>query len=86
MRNGEAAEDEGTADSGTATFDELMLRYESKLIRQALIDSSGSVTRAAQLLGTSHQRLISIIERRQRDLLALRSPVKARKRDSTKKN
>jgi DNA-binding NtrC family response regulator len=83
MRNGEAAEVEGTADIGTATFDELMLRYENKLIRQALLDSRGSVTRAAQLLGTSHQRLISIIERRQKDLLALRSPVKTRKRDST---
>jgi transcriptional regulator with PAS, ATPase and Fis domain len=81
MREGEAAEVESTAEVGTATFDEMMLSYENKLIRQALIDSQGSVTRAAQLLCVSHQRLILIINRRHRDLLSIRSPVKARKRN-----
>ena len=81
MRKGEAAEVESTAEVRTVTFDEMMLRYENNIIRQALLDSSGSVTRAAQILGTSHQRLISIIERRQKDLLALRSPVSDRTKE-----
>jgi DNA-binding NtrC family response regulator len=83
MREGDAAEVESTVKVETATLDEMMLRYENNIIRQALIDSRGSVTRAARLLGTSHQRLVSIIESRQRDLLSLRSPVRARKRDRT---
>jgi transcriptional regulator with PAS, ATPase and Fis domain len=85
MRNGEAPEVESTvtADSRTATFDEQMLSYENSLVRQALLKSQGSVTKAAQLLGVSHQRLISLIKRRHRDLLSIRSPVRARKRDST---
>ena len=82
MRKGEAPEGESTAQPGTATFDELMLSYEKKLIHQALIDAQGSVTKAAHRLGVSHQRLISLIKRKHSDLLSVRSPVKTRQRDS----
>jgi transcriptional regulator with PAS, ATPase and Fis domain len=85
MSKGEAPEVESTATAelGTATFDQQMLQYENNLVRQALLKSQGSVTKAAQLLGVSHQRLISLIKRRHRDLLSIRSPVRTRKRDST---
>jgi transcriptional regulator with PAS, ATPase and Fis domain len=82
MREGEASEVEHSAQPGTATFDQLMRRYEKKLIHQALIDSQGSVTKAAHLLGVSHQRLISLIKRKHSDLLSIRSSVKTRQRDN----
>ncbi|HEY6189588.1 MAG TPA: tetratricopeptide repeat protein [Pyrinomonadaceae bacterium] len=49
-------------------------RYEHGLIKQALINASGSVTHAARLLGTSHQHLAYLIKKRHKDLLALRTP------------
>jgi tetratricopeptide (TPR) repeat protein len=49
-------------------------RYEHSLIKQALISAGGSITRAAHLLGTSHQHLAYLIEKRHRDLMALRTP------------
>lgn len=48
--------------------------YEHDLIKQALILSKGRVTHAARMLGVSHQRLIYIIEKRHKDLLAVRRP------------
>jgi len=54
--------------------------YESRLIKLALEQSGGSVTHAARLLGITHQGLAFILDGRQRDLLAVRKPVKRRKR------
>lgn len=48
--------------------------YERDLIMQALIKAEGSVTRAARLLGVSHQRLIYIIKNRHQDVRSVRSP------------
>jgi tetratricopeptide (TPR) repeat protein len=53
-------------------------RYEHSLIKQALISGGGSITKAAYLLGTSHQHLAYLIEKKHRDLLALRTPAKRR--------
>jgi tetratricopeptide (TPR) repeat protein len=53
-------------------------RYEHDLIKQALISSSGIVSNAAHLLGTSHQHLIYIIEHRHTDLIGLRTKKKER--------
>jgi tetratricopeptide (TPR) repeat protein len=50
-------------------------RYEHDLIKQALISEKGSITQAARLLRTSHQHLAYLIEKRHKDLLALRSPI-----------
>jgi tetratricopeptide (TPR) repeat protein len=60
-------------------------RYERDLIRQALIKAEGSVTRAAKLLGVSHQRLIYIIKARHKDLRSVRSPAIRRHKSIIKK-
>ncbi len=55
-------------------------RYEGNLIRHALEASGGSVTRAARLLGITHQGLAFILNGRHSDLLSARTPVKHRRR------
>jgi len=55
-------------------------RYEGELIRHALEEEKGSVTRAARLLGVTHQGLAFILHGRQKELLHARTPVKRRRR------
>jgi tetratricopeptide (TPR) repeat protein len=62
------------------SLDTEVLRYEGGLIRRALEESGGSVTRAARLLGVTHQGLAFILNGRHSDLLSIRSPVKRRRR------
>ena len=62
------------------SLDAEVLRYEGNLIRRALEDSGGSVTRAARLLGVTHQGLAFILNGRHSDLLSVRTPVKKRRR------
>lgn len=62
------------------SLDTEVLRYEGNLIRRALEESGGSVTRAARLLGVTHQGLAFILNGRHSDLLSIRSPVKRRRR------
>lgn len=62
------------------SLDTEVLRYEGDLIRRALRDSGGSVTRAARLLGVTHQGLAFILNGRHSDLLSIRTPVKRRRR------
>jgi tetratricopeptide (TPR) repeat protein len=62
------------------SLDAEVLRYEGNLIRKALEDSGGSVTRAARLLGVTHQGLAFILNGRHSDLLSIRTPVKRRRR------
>ena len=62
------------------SLDSEVLRYEGNLIRRALQESGGSVTRAARLLGVTHQGLAFILNGRHSDLLAIRTPVKRRRR------
>ncbi|MGA9998127.1 MAG: helix-turn-helix domain-containing protein [Pyrinomonadaceae bacterium] len=50
-------------------------RYEHDLIKDALVRANGSVTQAARLLGTSHQRIAQALEKKHRDLLPLRAPI-----------
>lgn len=57
-----------------------VLNYEANLIRKALEATGGSVTRAARLLGVTHQGLAFILNGRHKDLLAIRTPVKRRRR------
>ena len=63
-----------------STLDDLVLQFEGDLIRRALEASKGSVTRAARLLGITHQGLAFIINGRHKSLLAMRTPVKTRRR------
>jgi tetratricopeptide (TPR) repeat protein len=64
----------------SASLEELVRNYEGDLIRQALETSGGSVTRAARLLGITHQGLAFILNGRHRNLLSVRTPVKPRRR------
>jgi tetratricopeptide (TPR) repeat protein len=57
-----------------------VLKYEGNLIRLALETSDGSVTRAARLLGVTHQGLAFILNGRHNDLLSIRTPVKRRRK------
>lgn len=62
------------------SLDTEVLRYEGNLIRRALEESGGSVTRAARLLGVTHQGLAFILNGRHSDLQSVRTPVKRRRR------
>lgn len=55
-----------------------ILEYEQALIKRALVQSNGSVTHAASLLGMTYQGLAYIIDTRHRELLTARSPVRRR--------
>ncbi len=62
------------------SFKEAVRRYEARLIRLALKETGGKVTAAARLLGFSHhQSLIALIDSRHKELLEMRSPVRARR-------
>ncbi len=66
--------------SHDSSLEEQVLRYEGELIRRALQASDGSVTRAARLLGVTHQGLAFILNGRQKNLLSSRKPAKPRRR------
>jgi tetratricopeptide (TPR) repeat protein len=51
---------------------------EAKFIEQALEEESGSVTRAAKLLGISHPSLIKLLKSRHKSLLSKRTPSRRR--------
>jgi transcriptional regulator with GAF, ATPase, and Fis domain len=56
------------------TFVEQVREFERTLIRQALEEAQGSVTRAARALGLTHQGLCYIINHRHKELLTSRAP------------
>jgi tetratricopeptide (TPR) repeat protein len=53
-------------------------QFEAKLIERALDEASGSLTKAARLLGISHQTLDSILDRRHSPLAGKRKPPQKR--------
>lgn len=80
-RTAQTAATESISASGESySLESEVLRYEGNLIRQALEASAGSVTRAARMLGVTHQGLAFILNGRHKDLLAVRTPVKKRRR------
>ena len=66
------------------SLDEEVLLYERSLIQMALNAAKGQVTRAARLLGISHQRLSSILQGRHKDLVTARTPMQRRRRSIIK--
>jgi transcriptional regulator with PAS, ATPase and Fis domain len=64
---------------GCSLVEEVSL-YEKTLIRRALDATQGGVTRAARLLGTTHQALIAILSTRHQDLLSARKPAQPRRK------
>lgn len=66
-----------------------VLKFEENLIRQALTQADGRLTRAASQLKMSYQALAYIIESRHRELMDKRSPIhrrRARKESPEKSN
>jgi tetratricopeptide (TPR) repeat protein len=57
-----------------------VLSYEGELIQRALEASRGSVTRAARMLGITHQGLAFILNGRHKSLLTVRTPVRRRRK------
>ena len=57
-----------------------VLRYEGELIQRALEAANGSVTRAARMLGITHQGLAFILNGRHKNLLTVRTPVRRRRK------
>jgi tetratricopeptide (TPR) repeat protein len=68
------------ATAANISLEEQVLRYEGELIKRALDTAEGSVTRAARLLGITHQGLAFILNGRQKNLLPSRKPAKPRRR------
>jgi len=63
-----------------------VLRYEGDLIKRALEASGGSVTRAARMLGITHQGLAFILNGRHKNLLTVRTPVRHRRKSIFRSN
>jgi transcriptional regulator with GAF, ATPase, and Fis domain len=66
-------------------FAEEVRKCESALIRRALDEANGSVTRAARILGLTHQGLCYIINHRHKSLLTARAPIRVRRKSLIKK-
>jgi tetratricopeptide (TPR) repeat protein len=67
------------------SFEQEVHRRESELIKTALDEANGSVTRAARLLGLTHQGLCYIINHRHKQLLGARAPIRIRRKSIIKK-
>lgn len=67
------------------SLSEEVRQYEGSLIQMALEATEGHITRAARLLGTTHQGLAYILEGRHRELLHARKPARRRRRSIIKK-
>lgn len=59
--------------------------FEARLIEQALEQAGGSVTKAARLLGLTHQTLGTILNTRHKSLADKRTPVRRRLRSIFRK-
>lgn len=62
------------------TLEQEVLVFEGELIKRALDTTRGSVTRAARLLGITHQGLAFILQGRHKSLLTSRTPARPRRR------
>ncbi len=59
--------------------------FEARLIEQALEEARGSVTKAARLLGLTHQTLGTILNTRHKSLAGKRTPIRRRLRSIFRK-
>jgi tetratricopeptide (TPR) repeat protein len=67
------------------SFEQEVHNRESELIKAALDAANGSVTRAARMLGLTHQGLCYIINHRHQQLLGARAPIRIRRKSIIKK-
>ena len=75
----------GSGDTLRIAFTEEVRKCESALIKRALEEANGSVTRAAKILGLTHQGLCYIINHRHKSLLTARAPIRVRRKSLIKK-
>jgi regulatory Fis family protein len=66
-------------------FTEEVRKCERALIKRALEEANGSVTRASKILGLTHQGLCYIINHRHKSLLAARAPIRVRRKSLFRK-
>src|SRR4029079_5733883 len=64
----------------TLDLDQRLLECEHETIKQALVQTDGSVAQAAPLIGRTYQGLAHMIEKRHPDLLGERTPIHRRRR------
>ncbi len=83
MANAAVAQAEPAGARGS--FEEEVHKRESELIRYALDEAGGSVTRAARILGLTHQGLCYIINHRHQQLLTARAPIRVRRKSIIKR-
>ena len=62
-----------------------MREFEARLIEKALAEAGGSVTRAAKILGLTHQNLGYLLKRRHKQLADKRTPAVKRLKSLIKK-
>lgn len=67
------------------SFYSAVREYEARLLEQALAEAGGSVTRAAKLLGLTHQSIAYLLENRHKNLLDKRTPARRRRKSIVKK-
>ncbi len=67
------------------TLEQQLLHFEAQLIKRALDEANGSITRAARVLGVTHQGLAYIISTRHEKLMWMRRPVRTRRRSIMRK-
>jgi tetratricopeptide (TPR) repeat protein len=72
-------------DDQNFSFYDAIQGLESRCIEQALAEASGSVVRAARLLGLKHQTFTSMLQARHQQLLPKRTPRKKRLKSIIKK-
>jgi tetratricopeptide (TPR) repeat protein len=70
---------------GYSLFED-MTRYESEVIARALKMAKGSITRAARLLGITHQALAFMLQGRHQHLLPARTPIRKRQKSLMRKS
>jgi tetratricopeptide (TPR) repeat protein len=74
-----------TETGARGSFEEEVHNRESELIKSALGEANGSVTRAARILGLTHQGLCYIINHRHKHLLGSRAPIRVRRKSIIKR-
>ncbi|MFN2515188.1 MAG: tetratricopeptide repeat protein [Pyrinomonadaceae bacterium] len=74
-----------TEQSTGENLEQQLLYFEAQLIKKALDEANGSITRAARVLGVTHQGLAYIISTRHEKLMWLRRPVRTRRRSIMRK-
>jgi transcriptional regulator with GAF, ATPase, and Fis domain len=62
------------------SFQERVHECEHEIIVEALEEAGGGVTRAARILGLTHQGLCYIINHRHKELLTARTPIRIRRK------